>query len=614
MLYRIFVISFLFMAKQVHGQFQGNNPTQNYRIDSLMNELSRVKIDSVKLKLLQQIGQQYVNFGKPDSGILFYQKALEQVEKMKMPVIYQIWQLDGLEHLTSVTGNYLRSVQYADKALLLSEQLNDNVGKAFALSYIGEAHSGMGDLRKALDYYFKSKKAFEISESGHWAIQHIAETYLKMHMLDSALYYNQMAFYIADTGHNQQYMKDFAIRIFAHIYSEQGDYQKAFKYYYQFIDDFYVYNLNNREIGQAYFGLANLFLKNKKTDSSIAYLVKSLTSATAYNDQQYIFNASDQLSRLYDSLQNEHEAFKYFKVAMSAKDSMTSLEKIRNIQNLSFNEQIREKEKQRADAKESAKVRMIIIIVAIIISLISFLIWNRIRQLRLKHKMVLEQKEAEKLKVKYEKELLALEAKALRAQMNPHFIYNCMNSIKALIQIDDKFRAVEYLTTFSKLMRTIFHNSDKRQISLYDEIETCKLYTQLESMRLNGKLQYDFFIDPNLDLKSVMVPALIVQPFIENAIWHGIVPKDGGTINISIRGIDETIICEVDDNGIGRESSKLNKPITPVIHDSKGVYLSQQRLNLEKMLNDTNASIEIIDKYGNNGATGTKVILNFNLN
>jgi tetratricopeptide (TPR) repeat protein len=182
----IFVISFLFMAKQVHGQFQGNNPTQNYRIDSLMNELSRVKIDSVKLKLLQQIGQQYVNFGKPDSGILFYQKALEQVEKMKMPVIYQIWQLDGLEHLTSVTGNYLRSVQYSNKALLLSEQLNDDVGKAFALSYIGEAHSGMGDLRKALDYYFKSKKAFEISESGHWAIQHIAETYLKMHMLDSA--------------------------------------------------------------------------------------------------------------------------------------------------------------------------------------------------------------------------------------------------------------------------------------------------------------------------------------------------------------------------------------------------------------------------------------------
>jgi hypothetical protein len=81
-----------------------------------------------------------------------------------------------------------------------------------------------------------------------------------------------------------------------------------------------------------------------------------------------------------------------------------------------------------------------------------------------------------------------------------------------------------------------------------------------------------------------------------------------------VKGSEETIICVVDDDGIGRESSKLNKPVTPVIHESKGVYLSQQRLDLGKMLNDTNASIEIIDKYENNGATGTKVILNFNLN
>lgn len=614
MLYRFIAIVSLFMTKQVSCQYQFDNPKQNYRIDSLVNELSTVKVDSVKLKLLQQIGQQYVNLGKVDSSILFYQKALEQVEKIKLPLIYRVWQLDKLEHLTMVTGNYLRSMQYANKALLLSEQLNDNMGTGFALSYIAEAHSAMGDLRKALDYYFKAKKAFEISEPGAWAIQHLAETYLKLHMLDSALYYNQKAFYIADTGHNQQYMKDFAIRVFAHIYLEQGDYQKALKHYYQFINDFYVYNLNNREIGHAYFGLANVFLQTGKPDSAIFYLMKSLESATSYNDQQYIFNASAQLSKIYDSLQNESKAFKYFKIATSAKDSMASLEKIRNIQNLSFNEQIREKEKQQAEEKETAKIRLVIIITAIFVSIISFLIWNRIRQLRLKHKMILEQKEAEKLKAKYEKELLTLEAKALRAQMNPHFIYNCMNSIKALIQNDDKVRAVEYLTTFSKLIRTIFHNSDKRQISLHDEIETCKLYTQLESMRLNGKLEYRFDIDSNLDLKSLMVPALIVQPFIENAIWHGIVPKDGGLINISVRGREEAIICEVDDNGIGRESSRLNKPTTPVIHESKGVYLSQQRLNLEKMLNDTNASIEIVDKYEDSYATGTKVILNFNLN
>jgi ligand-binding sensor domain-containing protein/two-component sensor histidine kinase len=220
----------------------------------------------------------------------------------------------------------------------------------------------------------------------------------------------------------------------------------------------------------------------------------------------------------------------------------------------------------------------------------------------------------ERRKLAHEKELLEMEARALRAQMNPHFIFNCLNSIKALVQQQETKQGVIYLTTFSKLIRTLFQNSDKRQISLYDEIETCELYTRLEAMRLNGRLKYNFTIDPNLDLKSVMVPALIIQPFIENAIWHGIVPKDEGTINVSVKGNDETVICEVDDDGIGREMSKLNRPTTPVTHESKGVHLAQQRLNLEKMLNDTNTSIEIIDKYDNNIATGTKVILSFNLN
>ncbi len=220
----------------------------------------------------------------------------------------------------------------------------------------------------------------------------------------------------------------------------------------------------------------------------------------------------------------------------------------------------------------------------------------------------------EKLKATHEKELLELESKALRAQMNPHFIFNCLNSIKALIQEDEKQKATDYLTTFSKLIRTLFQNSDKRQISLFDEVETCRLYTELEAMRLDGKLNYNFNIDPNIDLKSVMVPALIIQPFIENAIWHGIVPKEEGTITVTIKQHEDAIICEVDDNGIGRELSRLNKPVTPVIHESKGVHLSQARIDLEKKLNESQASIKIIDKYENNKAAGTLVVLTFNLN
>jgi ligand-binding sensor domain-containing protein len=218
----------------------------------------------------------------------------------------------------------------------------------------------------------------------------------------------------------------------------------------------------------------------------------------------------------------------------------------------------------------------------------------------------------EKLLAKHEKQLLELEAKALRAQMNPHFIFNCMNSIKSLIQKNDHEKAIAYLTIFSKLIRTIFQNSDKREITLADEIETCRFYTKLESMRFGNKFDYRFNVDDSLDLKSVMVPALIIQPFIENAIWHGVMPKEeGGTVTVTIDKNDNTIQCSIDDDGIGREVSNQNKfkGESPA-HQSKGVRLTQSRLDLDNLLNERHAAVQIIDKKNEAGkATGTKVII-----
>ena len=213
-----------------------------------------------------------------------------------------------------------------------------------------------------------------------------------------------------------------------------------------------------------------------------------------------------------------------------------------------------------------------------------------------------------------EKTILQLETKALRAQMNPHFIFNCMNSIKSIIQNNEQEKAVNYLTAFSKLIRTIFQNSDKKEISLYDEMETCKLYVQLENMRFENKFNYRFNIDETIDLKSIMVPALIIQPFIENAIWHGIMPKEnGGDLCVNISKKENKIFCIVEDNGIGREISMRNKfSDMEITHQSKGVRLTQSRLELHNLLNQRNASVEIIDKTNTKEqVAGTKVIVVF---
>jgi sensor histidine kinase YesM len=223
-------------------------------------------------------------------------------------------------------------------------------------------------------------------------------------------------------------------------------------------------------------------------------------------------------------------------------------------------------------------------------------------------------RKSEREKAIYKYQMIELEARALRAQMNPHFIFNCMNSIKSLIQKNENEKAINYLTTFSKLIRTVLQNSDKREITLYDEIETCRLYTELESIRFNNKFSYEFYIDEWLDLKSVMVPALIVQPFIENAIWHGIMPKeDGGKLTVKIGKTDHTIKCIIEDNGIGREISKQNKFFSESSsHESKGVSLTQARLDLNNLLNEMEATVEIVDKEDDNTKPcGTKIIITF---
>ncbi len=220
----------------------------------------------------------------------------------------------------------------------------------------------------------------------------------------------------------------------------------------------------------------------------------------------------------------------------------------------------------------------------------------------------------EQQKSRVEKEMLELEAKALRAQMNPHFIFNCLNSIKSLIQQHEEEKAVTYLTTFSKLIRTLFNNADRKEISLHDEIETCKLYLQLESMRFDTRFSYSVNIDKNLDLKSILIPALIIQPFIENAIWHGIVPRSsGGNVGLTVLQNNGIVEIVIEDDGIGRETSGLNRSASRLTHQSKGINLTQSRLELDNLLQQRQASLQTIDKKDAFGkATGTKVIIAIN--
>ncbi len=223
-----------------------------------------------------------------------------------------------------------------------------------------------------------------------------------------------------------------------------------------------------------------------------------------------------------------------------------------------------------------------------------------------------EKDKFEKLKVEYDKELVELKMSSLRSQMNPHFIFNSLNAIKLYIIDNDKENAVYYLNKFSKLIRKILSITREKEISLAEEIETVKLYLDIENIRFQNEIDISFTIDKKLSIDTIKIPSLILQPFIENAIWHGLSLKKGAKkISLAfIKEKDTHFKISIEDNGIGREKSAEIQQRKIHKKESLGIKLTKERLRNFTKDYKNNYLITFIDlKDAKNNAIGTTVIL-----
>ena len=206
------------------------------------------------------------------------------------------------------------------------------------------------------------------------------------------------------------------------------------------------------------------------------------------------------------------------------------------------------------------------------------------------------------------KQLVEMQLAALRSQMNPHFIFNALNSIKKFILLNDAANADIYLGKFATLIRSILNNSSETNISLQKEIEMLTLYLELEKLRFGSKLNYRIDVDPLLEKESIFIPTMIVQPFIENAMLHGIMHKESdGEIAISFISREGFLEINVKDNGVGRKAAgemMFNKNRQ---HPSLGIDLTKKRMLALKTEPEINSGIEILDLEENGIATGTLV-------
>ena len=314
--------------------------------------------------------------------------------------------------------------------------------------------------------------------------------------------------------------------------------------------------------------------------------------------------AYSHFSELYSNKKDYENALKYYKISDEFESKISSERTIQYVNDLIIkydserqNNEIKSLAKQNEIAQlQLVKNRNIWIIILVTLALLLAILYFLYR------KRLLEK----------QKRILTLEQDVLRTQMNPHFIFNALNSIKHYIINNEQKNAVHYLNKFSKLVRKILESSTLKEVSLQEELETMDLYMNIENIRFSNEINYEINVDNSLNLSLIKVPPLVLQPFLENALWHGLSSKKGAkNIILSVsQPSNDFIQINIEDNGIGRKASAKIKSDKVINRKSIGIELTKERLN--NFIKDFKYPFslvfnDLVDE--NKKPTGTKVAL-----
>ena len=220
-------------------------------------------------------------------------------------------------------------------------------------------------------------------------------------------------------------------------------------------------------------------------------------------------------------------------------------------------------------------------------------------------------RQEETQKTEFTKKLSEMEMQALRAQMNPHFIFNSLNSINTFILKNEPDAASNYLTKFSRLIRLILQNSNSAVVTLQNELEALHLYLDMESLRFRNKFTFHIRVGSEVEPEDIEIPPLIIQPYVENAIWHGLLHKEAvGHLSIDLRVENDKLVCVIDDDGVGRRRAGELKSKSASKSKSMGMQITAHRIELMNELYGKQTTVDIIDLVDSFGeACGTRVVL-----
>ena len=512
------------------------------------------------------LGNLYFYQAKLDSAKNYNYLALKQLEKVGLPSRSDINLKGEIYHeltnifISSDTSSVLYYAHKADSLYQLSESMADRSRLWFALGF---QYSRQHEYSKADSLYQLCLKYARENND----LDHIADVYRELGVLKSRLYWQN-----GDSSNFEESLNFLKAGL---------NYEKDnFYLLYQSLGVHFQYRglktgkiVGNMDSTIYYYKLGMEEARKEGAFNSTKSLGQDLAALCDWLKEDTLINCADILGTpVYDFLNSNYGLL----IDLVTKKSKEAYKRVNEVEQRELTREATIRRRQQLFISSG------ILFGAILIFLLT-LQWQQ--QKRLKAKM-----------------------EALRAQINPHFISNSLNAIESLVNLDQREAAAKYLIHFSRLARKILNNSRNPVTTLTDELQTLKHFLALEQLRFRDKLFFEINVDQSINSDLVEIPAMIMQPYLENAIWHGIKPKNGpGLLQIKVDKIGKSLTCIIEDDGIGRAKAAELKAASVLKQKSVGTKITEERLKLSKV---KGAKVEMIDLYNEKGEPrGTRVLI-----
>ncbi|MEM9672508.1 MAG: tetratricopeptide repeat protein [Bacteroidota bacterium] len=623
-----------------------DTPTANLYLDSALQLSERIAYLPGQGQAHLNLGTNAIILGDIEKSTFHTQQALSVFETLAHPIGVADAN-KNLGVLAYFTGEYQLANDYYQEALKIFLQLDDTQGQAKCYANIGLTLSATGEYDSALNYFMQALQCDERlgnQEAVANDYVYLAQVYQYTNDLDAALRYQKKALAIFEATNNQV-RQSLLLNDIGKTYHQQQNWSEALDYYQQAIklqkqlnneremgimlanigsvyeelqqfsqaESHYRQALviaqklnDNRNIPALLLNLAELAFEENDYNTSMKYLSQAITSAKELGQKSDLQRAHDLLHQVYEVKDDYQQALQQYRIARVYQDSLFNEEKSEQIAELQTKYEVEKKEQQIASQEQKItllaenerianRFRVVLLVALGLLVVLILFVYSRYR-LKQRSAQLLSEKNQE---IQSKNEQIhqmnqELEKRMLRAQMDPHFIFNSLNSIQHLITINDKTSSLKYLSKFSKLVRRVLENSVNTQVPLADEITLLKHYIELEQLRYNHSFEYSIDVDDSVDVHDTEIPFLLIQPYVENALVHGLRYKpEGGKLKIELKQKESDLWCIVEDNGVGRKKAKRHKQQSTL--PSRGMSVTQQRLETLNVGKTRRTSVRILD-------------------